>query len=511
MTIYTKLLINGIQIDDAYNISLSKSSGDNNKSSDISFDFDNFNQKHVSDFDVGDEIIFYADKNVNPSTTKIFSGIVISKDFSGESTNERLRVQGRDYTSFLQNVTVEPEVYNNQEISLIVKDIMAKYASEITTTNVSVTSKIITRITFTHDSVFDAIKKLCEFVNYIFYVDENKDLHFEAKIGISSGLTFDSTNILESSVSNDVDDVKNKIFVYGAKQLVATPTESFIGTGTGSVFTLNFKPHNTSVQVNGVDQKGDLFLGSTSTPQSGINYLVSYNDKTIIFVSGNSLGNSIPKNGSTVTVDYQVSRQIIKVAEDDNSEVSYGTRSMIIQNDNITDPNEARDIAKNQLKLNKDPLKEVNLKIQGLINISAGTTALVNIVTENVLNETLDVIECTYDFNKENCYTEQVLRVKLSQRIADITDVLKDLLAKVKALESQKIDSEGIITRLLSFTGSIGIGISGWEVKSRYIGNGYILGHPINALLGSPAVGVNGQQLVLGWAGSDWGIIRSGT
>jgi len=373
---------------------------------------------------------------------------------------------------------------------------MSKYAPpNITTGGVQTTSKTIPRITFSHDSVFDGIKKLAEFVDYIFYVDSNEVLQFKAKTGVPSGIIFDNTNIISADVSYDLDSVKNRIYVYGGRQLVATPTESFTSNGLGSIYTINYKPSNTAIKVNSISQKGDLFLSNTSIAQSGINYLVKYHDKQIVFVSGTTIGNSIPKSGSGISIDYQVQRQIIKV----------------ITNDNVLDSNQARDIAKNQLELKKNPLKEVNINVQGLIDISPGTTALVNISTEGIVNETLDVLQCGYDFNKENNLTERVLSVKLSQRITNITDVLKALLLKIKSLETQKFDSEGIMTRLLSFTGSMGIQVKDWSISKRYIGHSFILNHPVNGILGSPALAVDGQQIVLGWAGSDWSTTISGT
>ena len=89
---------------------------------------------------------------------------------------------------------MEPEVYTNLPAGSIVQDIINKYTSNITYDNVGSSATIIDRISFKYIPVFDAIKQLATLANYMFYVDVNKDLHFEAKSSSSSGYTLDNTN-----------------------------------------------------------------------------------------------------------------------------------------------------------------------------------------------------------------------------------------------------------------------------------------------------------------------------
>jgi hypothetical protein len=43
--------------------------------------------------------------------------------------------------------------------------------------------------------IFDALKQLAQLSGYIFYVDVDKDLHFEMAENVSSGVTLDNTNL----------------------------------------------------------------------------------------------------------------------------------------------------------------------------------------------------------------------------------------------------------------------------------------------------------------------------
>ena len=54
-------------------------------------------------------------------TTNIFVGILESIEFSGQENTQICTIKGRDYTARLMDVTVEPSIYTNSEISTICK------------------------------------------------------------------------------------------------------------------------------------------------------------------------------------------------------------------------------------------------------------------------------------------------------------------------------------------------------------------------------------------------------
>jgi hypothetical protein len=513
MTFYTNLEISGIEFNNIDKFTLNKTISENDGSSKLVFSTDNIAGKNKSVFAEGQPLDFYAGSEFPvPSGGKIFAGIITDVKFSGKGVDEKIDVTARDYTALLQQVDVEPEVYTNNVIGSIVIDLMNKYGpTEITTNNVNFTSKTLNRISFNHISLFDALKQLSEYVDYYMYVDDDKDLHFEEKASVSSGFTLNNTNTYKNRVETDIDNVYNRVYVYGARQLVAAPTESFTADGVGSVFTLNENPKNTEVQVSGVDKVGGVF-GQNITPESGTDFLVNYDDKKIIFVSGTDLGYSaIPGSLDPVTVNYDASRPIIKRADDFSSQALYKVRTKTIINENINDPSEAKDIATNQLALNKDPKTELKLSVNGIYNILPGQTFVANFPNNNVNFETYEVIKSKFKFNKKTCNEENVLEVTASSRMKDINDVLKDLILSVQRLEAGQIDTTGILSRLLLGAGSFGLKVGGYRIQSRNIGNSRIYGHPVNGIYGSPAPAINGSQVTYGdsrEAGSS--VLRSG-
>ena len=435
--------------------------------------------------------------------TNIFRGIVTEIQYDGRGSNdEQMRVMARDYGAILQQATIEPEVYTNLPTGSIVKDLIAKYApTSITTNNVTIGSVTISRIAYRQNNVFDACKQLAELTDFIFYVDTDKDVHFEAANSVSSGFNFTSGNVISSSFNNDADNVINRIFVYGDRTLVAAPRETFTADGAGSVFTLLNNPHNTKVTKSGTEQKGDVFNIVQATPESGTQYLVDYFAKQIIFLSGTALGyTTIPTSGSQILVDYQVSRPIIKYAEDPQSVTQYLPRTKVLIDNQIKDPSTATTVAKNQISLYKDPSVEGNIDVGGIATLTPGQTVWVNLPNQDAGSKTFSIIEASYNFTPVNCFSDSVLKARLSQRQGDVTDVLKQLILDVRRLQASDVDDTGVLSRLMTGTGSYGLKTQ-WQVKTRTIGNAFILGHATNGQLGSPEVGWGGGQVLLGSAG----------
>jgi len=513
MTVNTLLTVDGATVAEARSIVCVRTISDNNSTSRVEFDVPNWAGYNKNNFPPSSEVSLKADLDVAPAVTPIFGGIVSEVTFTGAGSNkEAIHVVCRDYTSLLQKNSIDPEVYTNAEISTIVTNLMAKYAPlTFTVTNVAVTGVTLTRQTFKRVNLFDALKQLAELAGgWFFYVDENKDLHFQPKNTVSSGLVFDNTNTTKTEFRTDIEGVKNRVYVYGARQIIQYPTETFVADGVGSVFTLTYPPSNTKVQVSGAFKKGDIYQGTVNAT-SGADYLVSYNDKTIIFVSGTAYGyTSIPGSLVNVVVDYGLSRPIVKLAEDQSSIAIYGKRMMEVIDENIVDPVVAVNIAKSQLSLNKNPKTQGTVHVKGVVACVPGQTCVVDFPYEGQSTVTANIIEAKYEFNVYNNFADQVLTVKTSSRIADVTDVLKNLLLDVKRLQAGQVDTAGTLTRLLSGTGSFSLQIPLWKVKTRTIENSFVLGHPLNGKLGSPMLGVNGQQILLGDYRSAFTTVVSG-
>ena len=235
--------------------------------------------------------------NGTENDQNIFTGILEKRSFEGDNNTQRILLSGRDFSARLQDATVEPKVFTNSEISTIVKDIIDNNVSNITTTNVNVTTVTLPRISFNHTPVFDALQQLAELAGFRFYVDVSKDLHFEEKDSSDSGIILNTTNIVRGKSETTREGLANIVFVYGARQLTGKEEffsggSPFVNSQSGSVFTLKSKPFNTEVRTS--DFPGSVLIGGIfglfesfiSGTDTAFDYLVNFEDRKIILVSG---------------------------------------------------------------------------------------------------------------------------------------------------------------------------------------------------------------------------------
>ena len=504
MTTYSKLTISGNEVLDSDTYSVYKSISDNNSSSTFEAYINNYAGVNGSRYNIGEEVVIYADMGTNPPTTTIFTGILEDIKFEGKSDLDDIVVlSGRDYSARLMDRTVQPEVYTNWEIGSIVRDIVSKYVDGVSYSGVQNTGVILNRISFNQTPVYDAIKQLQALAgDYMFYVDVNKDLKFELASTTSSGYTFNSGNTVDAQFTSQRDTVFNQVWVYGDRYLDGFKETFTAGSPLGgSVFTLLYKPSNTEITASGVLIQPGGILGMTNTPTSGAKYLVSYDDRQIIFTSGTDIGDNVPASGVPVVINYQRLLPIVKVGDNEVSKAMYGTRVKVIVDKDIKDPNTAQDIMITQLADNSFPKTEGNITVRNVVNVTPGNTAVVNLPFYNVDNETYDIIEASYEFSKPNNLEDEVLTLKLNQKINDFTDTFKQALLDIKKLQAGDISNTDTITRFQYTTGSVGVRQSGALVYTRPINDTYILGHPINGVLG--VVNPNSIGSIVG-AGVAW-------
>ena len=500
MTIYSKLEISGTEVVDTYEYEVEKSMSEDNSSSNFKAYLDNREGRNNDVYSVGQEVIVY-DGSAYPPTATRFTGILENIEFEGKD-QERMILTGRDYTARMMDRTVEPEVYTNLEAGSIVKDVMAKYTNDITTTNVSTTITTIPKISFGHVPVYDAVKQLADLSASIFYVDTSKDLHFEAKSSGTSGKTFDSGNIWQSHFKEQRDTVFNQIWVYGDRYLDGFKETFTAGSPLGgSIFTLLYNPHNTEITVSGAVIQPGAVKEMTLTPGSNIKYLVDYDLKQIIFTSGTNQGANIPTSGNSVVVNYKRALPIVKVGDNETSKAKYGTRVKVIVNKDIKDPQTAEDILAKEIELNGEPKKEGTINVRGVIDVIPGQTCVVNLPWEDIDNQTCDIINARYSYNKENNLSEKVLEVIVNNKLPDITDTLKEIINNLKKLQAEDINPADFITRYQYTTGSVGLRMSGAVISSIDINDSFIAGHPVNSIAGTTLLGDRRSAAVIVWSG----------
>lgn len=490
--INTKITINGTEHNDYQNLKVYKSVDAFNSAGNFIAILDSPFGRHANDFVVGEEVQIFADQDADP-TTNIFTGVLEKVRFFSSGINQKVELSGRDYTLRLQDTTVEPVVYTQSEVSTIVTDIMNNNVPDITLTNVDVTTTTLPRIAFNHENAFDAIRQLADLSGFTFYVDEDKDLHFEEKQLISSGITLNNTNTIRNNYDTTRENMANSIWVYGDRQLTGVTEEinnngSPWGGAPGSVFTLTYKPHNTEVNLLGSTRIGGVF-GMIASATSGIDYLVSFEDRQVIFVSGTSLGYStIPASGGSAIINYDREVPIVKFGENTSSIGQYGKKVKVINDKTIKDPDTALSILFRELEKG-DPFRGLEILYKGWDTFTPGDT--INAVLDDYgLNETdIPILSVAYVFDANTVNSEKVITVKLDKKINDITDEITDLRRRLNAIEAQDRKETDVITRLLQGQGSTLVVGSYWEVRERDIEDSFILQNNDNSIIGTSLLG----------------------
>lgn len=465
-------------------------------------------------FSVGDEVKIYHDIGSPATNNQIFLGRIEYIKFDGEPNSEKIRCGGRDYTSRLMDSKVQA-VYTSGtsticEVGSVVRDLvwLSDASGLIGTDLISGTSKVVQNFRVKNKSVYETVKQLAEFVDYDFYVNFGSQLVFRPLSNVQTGYTLGSMNVTSSDFSKNSQEMYNKITVYGGKQFFNTQ-DSFTGDGVGSVYTLNYAPHNTRVTVSGALKQGGVFELVNFLP-TGTQYLIDFDKKNVIFISGTDVGNNIVGSLVNITVQYEKAIPIIKEAVDDPSIIAYGVKENVITNSEITDPQQALDIAKSELARTKDPLLDGRLKITSstISGVQPGQTVLVHLPFENISGTTMKVIQTTYNVTKQALRTDSTIDVRVGNRIHDVSDVLRDLIIKKRELDAYDTDSADIITRYRSATGSFGVR-QHWFMRTQTFGSSFILGNATYGDLGSGANQAN-PQTYLGDSRGSAVIIESG-
>lgn len=504
--IKTKVTVAGVTFDDYQNARVTRSTSDFNSSSDYTIRYDSPFGRHDNDFTVGNEIKIFADQDAEP-TTNIFTGIVERIKFIGKGAQQKVELRGRDYSLRLQDITVEPVVYTDSEISTIVIDVINNNVpDDITTNNVDVTDTTLKRIAFNHLSVFEALTELAVLAGFMFYVDEDKDLHFEKKENVSSGISLDNSNITDMVSNQTREGMANSIWVYGDRQLtgvreVLNNDGSAWGGAPSSEFILTYKPHNTEVSILGSVKIGGV-LGMTETTTSGIqDYFVNFEDRKIITISGTQLGYSTtPPSGGSILMNYDRDVPIVKQGDDDASISLYGKKVKVINDKTIKDPDTATAILQKELELS-DPFRGMELTYTGWASITPGNTVSVTLANFGLDEVIVGILSVEYNFDKNKVNSEKVIRFKLDRKILDITDQITDIRKRLTSIEAQDRQTSDIVTRLKQTTGSMMLIGSYWQISTKTMGSSFVLG---NQSTGS-VDGIGGIRL--GTLGSETGSI----
>ena len=283
----------------------------------------------------------------------IFAGVIIRVTADVEDGKiQNYEVKCKDWTHYLDKKLVV-ERYTSQTVAQIITSMIGTYASGFTDTNV-VCDIDIDSIAFNYITISQAIQMLAEQVNYCWYVDYDKDIHFFAKNTNSApfDLTDDNGKYLFKSlyIRDDLSQLRNKVIVRGGEKIGSSRSETFKGDGTKKTFALGHKFSETPVvKVNTVAKTvGVEFLDDDSS----YDCMWNFNEKYIRFTT------TAPPDTEGVEATGTPLIPILVQVQDDESIVAYGEYEFRKVDKSIRTSDEAKQYAISQIESYGATIKE---------------------------------------------------------------------------------------------------------------------------------------------------------
>ena len=286
---------------------------------------------------VGDEV------EVLDGTDIIFAGVLITVEETIKGALLKYRVKCKDWTHYLDRKLVT-ERYESKTVNEIIADINTNYLDGFTVTNVDCGIEIDS-IAFNKISVSKCIELLAKQVNYSWYVDYEKDIHFFTKNKELSefNLTDDNGKYIFDSlkIKDDLSQMRNRVIIRGGDMEGNSRTENFVGDGTKKTFALGHKFEGTpTVTVNGVAQTvGIDFLDE----DTDYDCLWNYNEKYVRFVTA-------PGDTLAIVISGIPLIPIIVQVEDAESIVEFGEYEFSKVDKTIKTKEEAKQYAISQIE-----------------------------------------------------------------------------------------------------------------------------------------------------------------
>lgn len=226
----------------------------------------------------GNEVIISLDG------TKIFGGRIVQLKEEYEKLDlVGYQVQCSDWTRDLDSRLVVQN-YQNQTVEAIIADIASRYfPSSITLNHVDATA-VIKQIRFNYEYPSKVLQQLAELINYDWYIDPDKDLHFFAKETNPAAFNLTDTNgkyIYESlEIRKDITPIRNTIYVRGGEYKGDVFTVEEVADGAKAVFGTGYRFSDLSVYVTG--QEKSVGVDGLDNA-SNFDLLYNFNEKIIKF------------------------------------------------------------------------------------------------------------------------------------------------------------------------------------------------------------------------------------
>ncbi len=187
--------------------------------------------------------------------TKIFEGRITAIQSDKLSGNDfTFTIECTDWQVDLDN-KMAVQTYTDKTLYYIVNDLVTKYCTGFTVTNVENPGATIDRVQFNYQYISECFEALADQTGYDWYVDYDKDIHFfpietnDAPYELLDNDT-DFDNLI---ITPDNTQIANKIWVRGGWYKSANyPQDTITAVAGQTEFPIRYESHDLTVTVNGV-------------------------------------------------------------------------------------------------------------------------------------------------------------------------------------------------------------------------------------------------------------------
>jgi hypothetical protein len=405
----------------------------------------------------------------------IFDGLI--RNIRKTNTKEEFDVEADDYSVFMLDRFIT-DAFENVKAVDIIKDILTEKIPEYTWDAQSFDDNefVVDKIAFEDKPIIEIIEYLTELIGFNFWVESDGQgtVKFFCKVrkSIESNFVLERGKNLKSLIFiEDKSQMFNRVIVEGDKREFSTK-ESFTGDGATTDYVLRFRPHNVRVIVDGVILQGGV-EGISQNPE----FFVDFFNRKITFTNA-------PQLGAAIEVEYAYDIPIKVEVTDFASITRYGERVQLIKNKNIKEKAEAKKFAREYIKQYGKPLFIAEAEAPASTDFNVGEVITVKDLAKGI-NNSMQVLECNYSYSKTDGFNSTL---KLAQTEQTGSNVLKDIILRLKQLEELLKGDVEVVTKLTTFEETITIRIKRITAKKRQLLEGFSWSRD----------GV--------WSNNDWGV-----
>lgn len=277
--------------------------------------------------------------------SKIFEGVVVEvlEEIRG-GILIGWQIKCKDWTHTLDKKLVIKS-YTNQTAAAIISDIITTYCPGFTTNNV-VAPVNVASIKFNYEFVSKCLQQLSDLLDYDWYVDYDKDIHFFSEEQNTTPFNLDDTSgnykFGSLEINKNILQIKNTIYIRGGEYKGNLETFIWSADGQQITFDLPYSLDEITVKKGGVTQSiGTDFV----TDPNLVDCLYNFNEKQIKFRSDNK-----PGSGVAVEISGKPWIPVIAKISDWESITNYGEYEFAIIDKSIKTKDEAKNRGKAALR-----------------------------------------------------------------------------------------------------------------------------------------------------------------